>query len=696
MKKFFLLIVLVFTQLILIGQSSKGIEFKNVQELKKFLQYSPEKSPLVSAHRGGPVKGYPENAIETFELYLSDQPVIIETDIELTKDSVLVMMHDKTLDRTTTGKGKLSDYTAEELKQFFLKDNEGNITPYKIPTLEEVLEWGKGKVIFTLDVKRGVPFSKVINQVKKSGAESNSIIITYNANQAEEVYRLAPDLMISVSLRNLSDLQRLTNAGIPEENLVAFVGTSEPEPSLYELLHSKKIPAILGTMGNLDRQAMARGENVYRNFYRNGADVLSTDHPAMALKAAATVAAERKAGIVITDPDQVVNPDRKNSKENMQKPYVILISADGFRHDYLEKYEAPFLKSMSEKGTKAASLIPSFPTMTFPNHYTIATGMYPGHHGLVNNSFYDPGDKEFYAMYNREKVMDGKWYGGIPVWVLAEQQQMISANLFWVGSEAPVQGIQSTYWYPFNDNMPIDRRLKTVEDWLNLPEERRPHLITFYLSDVDHAGHRHGPDANETRMAVKRVDSIMQALNEIVDKSGLPVNFVFVSDHGMTAVDTANPIRIPSAIDTSKFIIASMGTMVDIHAKDKKDIRPLYKTLRKEQKGYTTYLKNKLPRKYFYGRKDDYFNRVGDIILIPDHPYVITNRKPIIGNHGYPAELKDMHGIFIAWGPAIKQGVNLKSFQNVSVYPLITEILQLNYNHKIDGKLKDVKDAIEN
>lgn len=668
--------------------------FHSAQELRAFFNKEVKEHPLVSAHRGGPASGYPENALETFALYLSEQPIIIETDIEITKDSVLVMMHDKTLDRTTTGKGAVANYTLEELKTLYLKDNEGKITTYRIPTLEEVLNWGKGKVIYTLDVKRGVPFKKVVELVKKTGAESNSIIITYNANQAEEVYRLAPELLISVSLRNAADLERLKSMGIPEGNMVAFVGTSEPNPSVYELLGSRKIPTILGTMGNLDKQAVTRGEEVYRNLYRKGADVLSTDNPSAALKAAAAVAAERKAGIVISDPNQVVNYHRKNSAENMQKPYVILISADGFRHDYMEKYEAPFLKAMSEKGVRAKSLIPSFPTMTFPNHYSIVTGMYPGHHGLVNNSFYDPQEKEFYAMYNREKVMDGKWYGGIPLWVLAEQQQMISANLFWVGSEAPVQGIQSTYWYPFNDNMPVEKRLKVVKDWLELPEERRPHFITFYLSDVDHAGHRYGPDANETRQAVKRVDSIMKALNGIVEESKLPVNFVFVSDHGMTAVDTANPIPVPSVIDTSKFIIASMGTMVDIHAKNKEDIRQLYELLRKQQKGFSTYLNTNLPKKYYYGGRDDYFNRVGDIILIPDWPNVITNRKPIIGNHGYPSALKDMHGIFIAWGPAFKEGVTLKSFKNVSVYPLITEILQLKYNHTIDGRLKEVRRGV--
>src|SRR5690606_25434714 len=180
----------------------------------------------------------------------------------------------------------------------------------------------------------------------------------------------------------------------------------------------------------------------------------------------------------------------------------------------------------------------------------IVTGLYPASHGLINNYFYDPQRKEHYSMRDRSKVEDGTWYGGTPLWVLAEQQQMVAASFFWVGSEAPVQGILPTYHYQYSEVLPIKRRIQTVVDWLNLPAEKRPHLITFYLPEVDHAGHRYGPDAPQTREAVLELDKHLQMLTEAVAKTGLPVNYVFVSDHGMLEVDTKNTLPMPAAIDT--------------------------------------------------------------------------------------------------------------------------------------------------
>lgn len=688
-KNIFLLLPFLLLPIFSFAQNITAVKFNNVNELKSFFSYAPGKTPLISAHRGGPVSGYPENAIETFEKNMNSLPLIIETDIALSKDSVLVMMHDNRLDRTTTGSGLVSDYTVAELKQLYLKDNDGKVTSYRIPTLEEVLRWGKDKVIFNLDVKRGVPFKKVIDMVQKCNASAYSVIITYNANQAIEVFNIDSTLMLSVSVRGAEDLARLTSAGIPERNMVAFVGTSAPDSSVYALLHERKISCILGTMGNLDRQALARGERVYSDLFKQGADILSTDNPVLVYKA--ILAGNNLSGRSTTNlPDtlQKINVATRNSTASVKQPYVILISADGFRHDYIQKFDAPFLERMISQGVTSKSMIPSFPTVTFPNHYSIATGLYPSHHGLVNNSMYNPADGDIYSMGNRKKVMDSKWYGGIPLWVLAEQQSMISANLFWVGSEAPVKGRQSTYWYEFNDKMDVGKRIEVVRDWLSLPEEKRPHFITFYLSDVDHAGHRYGPDATETRQAVKRVDSILQVLNDMVMSTKLPVNFVFVSDHGMTAVDRENPIPIPSIIDTAKFVIPSSGTMTVIHAKDKKDIQPLYQQLKKQERHYNTYLKKDMPKGYHYSDKDDRFSRIGDILLVPEWPYVFSNRKPGIGHHGYPATLEDMHAIFVAWGPAFKKGVKLKSFENVDIYPLIAKILGLKIVEPIDGSLK--------
>ncbi|PKV75424.1 alkaline phosphatase family protein [Pontibacter ramchanderi] len=388
------------------------------------------------------------------------------------------------------------------------------------------------------------------------------------------------------------------------------------------------------------------------------------------------------------DTVQRVVADRYNSPAQQEKPYVILISADGFRYDYADKYDAQFLKSIRAQGVQAESMLPAFPSKTFPNHYSIVTGLYPASHGLINNYFYDPQRKEHYTMRDRSKVEDGSWYGGTPLWVLAEQQQMVAASFFWVGSEAPIQGILPTYHYQYSEVMSFERRLQTVVDWLNLPDEKRPHLITFYLPEVDHAGHRYGPDAPQTKQAVLELDKQMQMLTEVVAKTGLPVNFVFVSDHGMLGVDTQNTLPLPAAIDTAQFMVSGGGMVVELHAKDKKAVRPTYRKLKKEAKDYEVYTRKKLPKHLHYGTKDDKYGRVGDILLLSDAPKVFhfSSRPPSPGQHGYDAtKVKEMHAVFYAWGPAFKQGLKVGSFENVDVYPLIAEILGLPYTHKIDG-----------
>ena len=258
---------------------------KTADDLYQFLTYNENSYPLISAHRGGPSDGYPENAIPTFAEVASKMPAIIECDIAMTKDSVLVLMHDETLDRTTTGKGKLSKKTYAELQELYLKDNNGQVTPYKIPTLEEALKWGIGRVIYTLDVKRSVPYEKVIESIRNNKAESNCIIITYSANQAEVVNRLAPDIMISATIKKADDLTRLSELGIPDTRLIAFVGTSEPDSTVYSVLRQHGIKSILGTIGNLDRSAERAGYQLYADFIVRGADVLSTDRPFEAWKA---------------------------------------------------------------------------------------------------------------------------------------------------------------------------------------------------------------------------------------------------------------------------------------------------------------------------------------------------------------------------------------------------------------------------
>ncbi|TPE45856.1 alkaline phosphatase family protein [Pontibacter mangrovi] len=396
---------------------------------------------------------------------------------------------------------------------------------------------------------------------------------------------------------------------------------------------------------------------------------------------------------------QQVVEGRRNSPEQMQKPYVIMISVDGFRYDYADKYNAHNLQALRASGVEAASMIPSFPSKTFPNHYTLVTGMYPSTHGLINNYFYDPQRREYYSMRNRAQVEDGSWYGGVPLWVLAEQNSMLSASYYWVGSEAPVQGLRPTYWYKYREDIPFEERVQTVVNWLELPAEKRPHLITFYLPEVDHAGHRFGPDAPETQQAVQELDARLKQLTEAVAATGLPVNYVFVSDHGMTQIDQEHTLSMPAAIDTADFLVSGAGMVVELHAKNKDAIKPTYKKLKKESRGaYKVYLKRKMPKRLHYGIKDDKYDRIGDILLLTDAPKVFnfSSRKPSPGAHGFdPYAVKDMHATFYAWGPAFAKGKKLPSFENIQVYPIVAKLLGLKYSHKIDGDGKIAKEALQ-
>jgi len=199
------------------GQKPTGfiIAVDSVDEAKVFYSWTADRIPMVSAHRGGPYPGFPENAIETFQNVINYTPSIIEFDVALTKDSVLVLMHDNTLERTTTGSGKVIDMTFAEIRKLKLVDNDGKATDFQIPTLDEVLIWGKGKVLFTVDIKREVPFEMVVEAIKKHNAESYAAVITYSLEAAKKVHQLHPDLMLSVTIRNDGEVKRFEGSGIP-------------------------------------------------------------------------------------------------------------------------------------------------------------------------------------------------------------------------------------------------------------------------------------------------------------------------------------------------------------------------------------------------------------------------------------------------------------------------------------------------
>lgn len=251
-----------------------------------FFTYNAGQPAHISAHRGGGnYVGYPENCIASFAWLARQMPVIIESDISMTSDSVLIMMHDDTYSRTSTGSGKIADSSFAYCQTLKLKDNKGNLTPYRIPTLAEVLQWGKNKVMFTLDVKRSVPYPLVVAMVQQYRAQSYAAIITYNATDAALVHRLDSTIMISVTLRNEADYNRHRQLGVPDHRMIAFVGTYQPIVPGCKPCTKKGIRCILGTLGNLDKMAAAKGDSLYRLWYQYGADIISTDRPLEAYSA---------------------------------------------------------------------------------------------------------------------------------------------------------------------------------------------------------------------------------------------------------------------------------------------------------------------------------------------------------------------------------------------------------------------------
>ncbi len=374
--------------------------------------------------------------------------------------------------------------------------------------------------------------------------------------------------------------------------------------------------------------------------------------------------------------------------------YVLMISFDGFRHDYVDMYDTPHFDEFIKNGTAAESLIPSFPTKTFPNHYTLVTGMYPANHGLVDNSFFDPEREVVYMMRKRDLVEDPYFYGGTPLWQLVQQHGMKSASYFWVGSEAPISGSYPDYYYRYDGSVPNEKRIDQVIEWLKLPEEERPRFITLYFSLVDSQGHRTGPVSKETGKKVTEADRLLGVLMRKLATVDLPVNTVITSDHGMVAVknDRSSVIKLERLYNKENEIFQTVinATHAHLYFEDKSKVDSVFEALTKKAPQLSFYKKESTPSHWAY-RKGE---RIGDIIACAPTGYILhfgTWLQPkgeSFGIHGYdPGSTKDVHGIFYASGPRIKAGYEIQSFENVHVYPLVCKILDIPVPENIDGKI---------
>jgi predicted AlkP superfamily pyrophosphatase or phosphodiesterase len=376
---------------------------------------------------------------------------------------------------------------------------------------------------------------------------------------------------------------------------------------------------------------------------------------------------------------QVPNPD--NHADQLAKHYVVLVSIDGFRYDYAKLYGAPHLDAIAKDGAAAPDgMLPSYPSTTFPNHYTIVTGLYPEHHGIVAMSFYDPARKERYSYNDLKAATDGSWYRGVPLWSLAEKQGLRAACFFWPGSEAEIAGERPSYYLKYDDKLPDEERIDQVVDWLTLPPEKRPHFITLYFGEVDHAGHEYGPNAPQTRAAVRHVDGEIGVLRAKLEKLHLPIDLVVVSDHGMAKEEGGAWIDLDQYADFSG--VETVGTLM--YSDSDAEAAKLYAKLRIVSDKFKVYRRSRMPAELNYTADP----RIGDPVIVPTGPYAIRihtpadaaqNRPPNKGMHGLdPRTVPEMRAIFYAEGPDIRKGVRLKPFENVNVFPFLAEILGLD------------------
>lgn len=372
--------------------------------------------------------------------------------------------------------------------------------------------------------------------------------------------------------------------------------------------------------------------------------------------------------------------------QRVEKPYVLLISMDGFRWDYPDRYPTPELDKLAAEGVKAKALRPAFPTKTFPNHYTIATGLYPDHHGIIANHFYNPTLKAFFSIRSDSKY-DPRFYGGQPIWNVLKRNHIRTASYFWPGSDVPINGMQPDIWKRYDAKATFSQRIDSVAAWFDLPEAQRPHFVTLYFEQPDLDGHHHGPMSAAVGRRVTRMDSLLGVLRAKLarTKAGGKIDIILLSDHGMAATSTARLVNL-SGFPRRWASLKVMGSPL-LFVKAKPGAYEKLKAYLKRIPHTQLFFKGHAPRRLHYGSNPNEL----DFTLVADLGWTLTMaknpRSPNAGNHGYDNRNKEMDAIFYAVGPDFKQHYRMARFENVNVFPLILKIFHLK-GPKVDGSTK--------
>jgi alkaline phosphatase D len=339
------------------------------------------------------------------------------------------------------------------------------------------------------------------------------------------------------------------------------------------------------------------------------------------------------------------------TKEVKQEPYLIMLSLDGFRWDYTGQANTPVFDSLKRIGVVAASLKPSFPTKTFPNHYAIATGLYPDHNGIVLNRFYAADLKRNYSLSDRSTVTDGSFYGGDPIWNLAERQGIKTATLFWVGASAEINGQRPSFWSTYQTGLSLNSRIDSLVHWLSLPERQRPQLILWYYLEPDWTGHDYGPNSPELVAEIEKLDAFLGDFFTAMRK--LPVfdqlNFIVTSDHGMAELSPDKQVLLDEYVDTTKVEIINGGNPVYNFKVKEGYLEEVFSRLKKAPH-LQVWKHDSLPERLHYGTNI----RTLDLTIVADPGWSIYWSWKIgqsKATHGYDNDFKDMHAIFYAAGP---------------------------------------------
>jgi len=382
--------------------------------------------------------------------------------------------------------------------------------------------------------------------------------------------------------------------------------------------------------------------------------------------------------------------------ESLADP-VILISIDGFRADYLDRGRTPTLASLAASGVRADALKPSFPTLTFPNHYTLVTGLYPDHHGIVDNRMIDPAIDHMFVYKDSKAIADPAWWRGEPLWVGVENSGRHAATMFWPGTNVAIDGVRPSHWIEFNGKVSPERRVDQLLAWFDLRGARKPAFYTLYFEQVDHAGHDYGPDSPEVDAALREVDAALARLVAGLEARGAfaRTNLVIVSDHGMTSTSPERVIYLDDLIPLDDAGLVTSGILAGMNPKPDR-ASGIESVLLAKHDHMRCWRKSEIPARFHYGTNP----RVPALLCLADDGWLVSTREAVknrkhfsLGEHGYDNDDPAMRALFVAHGPAFKSGVRVRELDNVDVYPLVAHLLALPPRH-VDGRYEDVREML--